>query len=89
MTRDTGETQFWDPIRYWPGLECEGMTVEANFRTPQGEGYIMGEIIKVDEITDEGELLVPAKLPLWHIVCLGGAEVSWHDVIDYRFVKKD
>lgn len=76
--------RFWDALAHWPNLECEGMTVQANFDTPHGEGFITGTLIKVDEIDDEGELLQPAKLPLWHIITIGG-EVSWHDVTSFRF----
>lgn len=76
---------FLDGLINWPPIDDEGREVAATYATEYGEGFITGRLIKVDEITDEGELELPTGLPLWHIVTIG-VEVCWHDVINFRYI---
>lgn len=76
---------YLDSVTHWPAIDMEGREVEANFDSEYGEGFIRGRLVKVDEIDDEGECPEPVILPLWHVV-MPGAEVSWLDVISFRYV---
>lgn len=78
---------YRDALIDWPGIENEARMVEATFDSEFGEGFIIGRIVKVDDIDDGGELETPSTLPLWHIVTWGG-EVSWLDVIEFRYVSE-